>query len=61
MDWQCIIKLCYIRQIKDQFHNDNFASRAVMARDHEFDSEFRNTMMKQMVSIHKRLSFDIFK
>ena len=37
-------------QIKDQFHNDNFASRAVMARDHEFDTEFKNVLMKQMVS-----------
>ena len=60
MECKCIMKIVvYILQIKDQFHNDNFASRAVMARDHEFDSEFRNTMMKQMVSIHK--SSDILK
>lgn len=43
----------YLTEIKDQFHNENFASRAVMARDHEFDSEFKNVLMKQMEKFSK--------
>ena len=42
--------LLFYTQIKDQFHNGNYATRAVMARDHDFDTEFKNVLMKQMVS-----------
>lgn len=48
----------YLTEIKDQFHNDNYASRAVMARDHEFDSEFRNVLMKQMEKFSKPVGND---
>lgn len=42
-------------QIKDQFHNQNFAQRAVTAGKHDFDSEFNSLLKKEMVK-HSLLS-----
>jgi hypothetical protein len=37
--------------MKDTFHSQNFAERAVTARKHEFDAEFNSVLAKQMVRV----------
>ncbi|XP_060599876.1 uncharacterized protein LOC132753427 isoform X2 [Ruditapes philippinarum] len=48
----------YLTELKDQFHNQNFAEQAVTARPHEFDSQFNSVMAKQMDRYSKKNATD---